>query len=33
MRLLAALEVQIACFGHGDAIVGGAGDRLRRVHA
>jgi glyoxylase-like metal-dependent hydrolase (beta-lactamase superfamily II) len=33
MRLLAALDVEIACFGHGDAIVGGAGERLRQVHA
>ena len=32
MRLLAALDVDIACFGHGDALVGGAGERLRHLH-
>ncbi|WP_433274332.1 MBL fold metallo-hydrolase [Pseudonocardia xinjiangensis] len=32
MRLLAALDVEIACFGHGDAVVGGAGERLRHLH-
>jgi glyoxylase-like metal-dependent hydrolase (beta-lactamase superfamily II) len=28
---LAALDVDTACFGHGDAVVGGAGDRLRAL--
>lgn len=32
MRLLAALDVETACFGHGDALIGGAGDRLRHLH-
>jgi glyoxylase-like metal-dependent hydrolase (beta-lactamase superfamily II) len=32
MRLLAALDVDTACFGHGDALVGGAGERLRHLH-
>ncbi|RDH75084.1 MBL fold metallo-hydrolase [Mycolicibacterium moriokaense] len=30
-RRLAALDVEIACFGHGEPIMGGAGDRLRGV--
>lgn len=28
-KTLAALDVDTACFGHGDAVVGGAGERLR----
>ena len=28
---LAALDVHTACFGHGDAVVGGAGERLRSM--
>ncbi len=30
---LAALDVEIACFGHGEPIVSGAGDRMREVAA
>lgn len=32
-RRLAALDVRIACFGHGDPILDGAGERLRGVAA
>jgi len=30
-RRLAALDVEIACFGHGEPIASGAGDRIREV--
>jgi hypothetical protein len=30
-RLLAGLDADIACFGHGEPVVGGAGERLRAV--
>jgi glyoxylase-like metal-dependent hydrolase (beta-lactamase superfamily II) len=30
-RLLASLDADIACFGHGEPVVGGAGERLRAV--
>ena len=30
-KRLAALDVQTACFGHGDPIESGAGDRIREV--
>ncbi|GLY65898.1 MBL fold metallo-hydrolase [Amycolatopsis taiwanensis] len=33
MRSLAELEVDLACFGHGDPIVSGAGERLREAAA
>lgn len=32
-RRLAALDVEIACFGHGEPIASGAGDRIREVAA
>jgi glyoxylase-like metal-dependent hydrolase (beta-lactamase superfamily II) len=32
-RRLAALDVDIACFGHGEPIVAGAGDRMREAAA
>jgi glyoxylase-like metal-dependent hydrolase (beta-lactamase superfamily II) len=32
-RRLASLDVDIACFGHGAPLVGGAGAQLRRVAA
>ena len=32
-RRLAALDVETACFGHGEPIISEAGDRLREVAA
>jgi hypothetical protein len=32
-RRLAALDVETACFGHGDPIASGAGNRIREVAA
>jgi hypothetical protein len=30
-RRLAALDTDVACFGHGDPVVGGAGEALRKA--
>jgi glyoxylase-like metal-dependent hydrolase (beta-lactamase superfamily II) len=32
LRVLAGIDADIACFGHGDAVVGVAGERLQRLH-